>query len=200
MPSPHWQAGSATWLITESDPDNADVLFGLCDLGMGSPELGSVSRAELEEVRGRFGLPLEREVHRRQAPFGPRRGGAHAREDRVCICIGPRRICTYLANERNRKMKHMNALAAIVAVSLATSGTASVSGAQSGSNEDEAAIRKVIVEMTEGFNNHDGKAAARMYAPDARFVSVRGDMMNGQAGIEKGLSAILTSRAKNATQ
>jgi Protein of unknown function (DUF2958) len=58
------------------------VLFGLCDLGMGSPELSSVSRAELEEVRGRFGLPLEREVHRRQAAFGPRRDGARAREDR----------------------------------------------------------------------------------------------------------------------
>ena len=98
-------------------------------------------------------------------------------------------------------MKQINALAALVAVGLATFGTASMSGAQqTGGNEDEMAIRKVIVEMTEGFNNHDGKAAARMYAPDARFVSVRGDMMNGQAGIEKGLSAILSGRAKNATQ
>jgi uncharacterized protein (TIGR02246 family) len=54
--------------------------------------------------------------------------------------------------------------------------------------------------MTDGFNNHNGKAAARMYTRDARFVSVRGDMMNGQAAIEKGLSAILTTRAKNAAQ
>src|SRR6476660_6123704 len=73
-------------------------------------------------------------------------------------------------------MNQMNALAFIVAVSLAMLGTASMSAAQqAGSNEDEAAIRKVIVEMTEGFNNHDGEAAARMYTPDARFVSVRGD-------------------------
>ena len=79
-------------------------------------------------------------------------------------------------------MNQMNALAAIVAVSLATLGTTSMSGAQqAGSNEDEAAIRKVIVEMTDGFNNHDGKAAARMYTPDARVVSVRGDMMNGRS-------------------
>ncbi len=98
-------------------------------------------------------------------------------------------------------MNQMNAFAVIVAVCLTALGTASMSGAQqAGSNEDEAAIRKVIVEMTDGFNNHDGKAAARMYTGDARFVSVRGDMMNGQAGIEKGLSAILTTRAKNATQ
>jgi uncharacterized protein (TIGR02246 family) len=95
----------------------------------------------------------------------------------------------------------MNALAGTVAVSLLMFGTASMSRAQqSGSQEDEAAIRKVIVEMTDGFNAHDGKAAARMYAPDARFVSVRGDMMNGQPAIEKGLSSILSSRAKNATQ
>ena len=98
-------------------------------------------------------------------------------------------------------MNQMNAFTTIVAVSMAMLGTASISGAQQGgSYEDEVAIRKVIVEMTEGFNNHDGKAAARMYVPDAKFVSVRGDMMNGQAAIEKGLSAILTSRAKNATQ
>jgi uncharacterized protein (TIGR02246 family) len=106
----------------------------------------------------------------------------------------------YLADE-GAEMNQMNAFAVIVAVCLTALGTASMSGAQqAGSNEDEAAIRKVIVEMTEGFNNHDGKAASRMYSPDARFVSVRGDVMNGQAGIEKGLSAILTNRAKNATQ
>ena len=98
-------------------------------------------------------------------------------------------------------MNQMNALTVIVAVSLVTFGIASLSGAQQlGTADDEAAVRKVIVEMTDGFNDHDGKAAARMYTPDARLVSVRGDMMNGQAGIEKGLSAILTSRAKNATQ
>lgn len=97
-------------------------------------------------------------------------------------------------------MKRINAFAAILAVGLATSGTASISGAQqAGSNEDEAAIRKVIVEMTDGFNSHDGKAAARMYTADARFVSVRGDVMNGPAGIEKGLSAVFAARAKNAT-
>jgi DUF2958 family protein len=55
-------AGAATWLITESDPDNPDCLFGLCDLGMGSPELGSVLASELSSVRGRFGLPLERDL------------------------------------------------------------------------------------------------------------------------------------------
>ena len=43
--------GAATWLLTESDPDEPDTLYGLCDLGMGEPELGYVSRAELESIR-----------------------------------------------------------------------------------------------------------------------------------------------------
>jgi uncharacterized protein (TIGR02246 family) len=103
--------------------------------------------------------------------------------------------------DEGAEMNQINALVAIVAVGLAMLGTASMAGAQqAGGNEDEAAIRKVILEMTYGFNAHDGKAAARMYTPDARFVSVRGDMMNGQPAIERGLSSILTSRAKNATQ
>ena len=52
---------AATWLITEMMPDDPDVMFGLCDLGMGFPELGYVSLAELETVRGVFGLRIERD-------------------------------------------------------------------------------------------------------------------------------------------
>ena len=53
--------GAATWLITEASPDQPDILFGLCDLGMGFPELGSVSLGELQSVRGKLGLPIERD-------------------------------------------------------------------------------------------------------------------------------------------
>lgn len=52
-----------TWLLTELDPDDPDIAFGLCDLGMGFPELGSVSIAELEAVRGKLGLPIERDLN-----------------------------------------------------------------------------------------------------------------------------------------
>jgi hypothetical protein len=54
---------SATWLLTEIDPDDEDRAFGLCDLGQGFPELGYVSLAELQSVRGRLGLPIERDLH-----------------------------------------------------------------------------------------------------------------------------------------
>jgi len=56
-----YPAGAATWLITEADPDEPDILFGLCDLGHGFPELGSVRLSELESFAGRAGLRIERD-------------------------------------------------------------------------------------------------------------------------------------------
>ena len=50
-----------TWLLTELDPEDNDIAFGLCDLGVGCPELGYVSLSELASVRGILGLPIERD-------------------------------------------------------------------------------------------------------------------------------------------
>ncbi|CAH2398181.1 DUF2958 domain-containing protein [Mesorhizobium escarrei] len=55
-------AGPAIWLLTELDADG-DTLFGLCDLGFGFPELGSVSLAELESIKGPLGLGIERDLY-----------------------------------------------------------------------------------------------------------------------------------------
>src|SRR5579862_3984114 len=60
-------SGAATWLITEMIPDEPDILFGLCDLGLGHPELGYVSLSELQSVKGRLGLGIERDLS-----FAPR--------------------------------------------------------------------------------------------------------------------------------
>ena len=57
---------NATWLLTELDPDNPTLAFGLCDLGLGSPELGYVSLDEIASVRGPMGLPVERDQHYRE--------------------------------------------------------------------------------------------------------------------------------------
>lgn len=51
-----------TWLFTEMERDG-DTLFGLCDLGMQCPELGYASLIELEGVRSRMGLGVERDLH-----------------------------------------------------------------------------------------------------------------------------------------
>lgn len=52
--------GAGTWYITEYDPAQR-MFFGLCDLGY--PELGYVSQDELEGVRNRMGLGIERDMY-----------------------------------------------------------------------------------------------------------------------------------------
>lgn len=44
------QCSNATWLISEVDPDEV-LAFGLCDLGMGFPEMGSVSIEEITSIQ-----------------------------------------------------------------------------------------------------------------------------------------------------
>jgi hypothetical protein len=55
--------GGATWLLSELDPDDTDIAFGLCDLGMGFPELGNVRLSEIQSVSGPGGLRIERDRH-----------------------------------------------------------------------------------------------------------------------------------------
>jgi len=96
-------------------------------------------------------------------------------------------------------MKRATLLAAAAAIGL--SGFGLMSRAENvGRADDEDAIRKIVVVMTDAFNRHDAKAATQMYDPDARFVTVRGEVMDGQPAIEKGLASILGTRAKNASQ
>jgi len=57
--------GAATWLISEiKEHANGEVeMFGLCDLGHGSPELGYVLLSELDSLKGPFGLTIERDLY-----------------------------------------------------------------------------------------------------------------------------------------
>jgi len=52
-----YPAGAATWLLTEDE----DIATGLCDLGMGFPEFGTVRLSELSEFKGIGGLGIERD-------------------------------------------------------------------------------------------------------------------------------------------
>ena len=54
---------NATWLLSEAMPDDPDLMFGLCDLGMGFPELGYARLSEIQEVRGSLNLPPERDLY-----------------------------------------------------------------------------------------------------------------------------------------
>jgi len=58
----------ATWLLTELDPADGDTAYGLCDVGLGAPELAHVKLSDLEAVRGPNKLPVQRDLH-----FKPKR-------------------------------------------------------------------------------------------------------------------------------
>ena len=52
--------GASTWLVSEMSEDG--MMFGLADLGMGSPELGYIDFHELAGFRGPFSLGIERDT------------------------------------------------------------------------------------------------------------------------------------------
>jgi len=54
---------NCTWLITEIEPNN-DTMWGLCDIGHGFCEFGTVSLSELKTTRfPPFGLGVERDMY-----------------------------------------------------------------------------------------------------------------------------------------
>ena len=53
---------NCTWLLSELDPETQDIAFGLCDLGMGFPELGYVSLSEIKAAESTLRF-LERDHH-----------------------------------------------------------------------------------------------------------------------------------------
>lgn len=53
--------GAATWLVSEMDEDGR--MFGVADLGFGTPEMGYTDLAELKAIRLPFGLRIERDMH-----------------------------------------------------------------------------------------------------------------------------------------
>lgn len=54
---------ACTWLLTAIEPDEHDIAWGLCDIGFGFAEYGTVSLSEIAAVRGKLGLPVERDRH-----------------------------------------------------------------------------------------------------------------------------------------
>ena len=55
--------GACTWLLSQMYP-NGDTLYGLCDIGHGTPEMGTVSLSELKALRfPPFGLGVERDLY-----------------------------------------------------------------------------------------------------------------------------------------
>ena len=71
--------------------------------------------------------------------------------------------------------------------------------AQLGTPADEAAIRKILEMRNAAYNNHDAKALAATYAPDADLVTGTGRVISGRAAIEKNYVEAFAGVDKNAT-
>lgn len=53
----------AIWLLSALDPRDEDTAFGLCDLGLGHPDLCHVKLSELAGIRGPLDQHVMRDIH-----------------------------------------------------------------------------------------------------------------------------------------
>ncbi|MDP2141383.1 MAG: DUF2958 domain-containing protein [Gammaproteobacteria bacterium] len=53
----------ATWLLASLDPEDGDTAYGLCDIGIGLPALGTVRLSELASIAGPLQRPVERDLY-----------------------------------------------------------------------------------------------------------------------------------------
>ena len=60
---PEMDGVECTMLLTELDPEDGDTAFGLCDVGIGMPELGTVRISELASIVGPLKLPVARDLY-----------------------------------------------------------------------------------------------------------------------------------------
>ncbi len=85
--------GAGTWYATEYDPDRR-VFFGYVSIfGDHNDEWGSFNLDELQEIKGRLGLGIERDLYFQECPISaivPKAVG----EDKDCaICFHGTRNC-----------------------------------------------------------------------------------------------------------
>ncbi|CAN7686999.1 DUF2958 domain-containing protein [Cupriavidus necator] len=53
----------ATWLLAALDPADGDTAYGLCDVGIGMPELGHVKVSDLASIVGPLKRPILRDLY-----------------------------------------------------------------------------------------------------------------------------------------
>jgi uncharacterized protein (TIGR02246 family) len=64
-------------------------------------------------------------------------------------------------------------------------------------NTDEAAVRRIVRQVQDAWNAHDGKAFAAPFATDADYVVVNGMYAKGRDEIERGHTGIFTTIYKD---
>ncbi|HVF49953.1 MAG TPA: SgcJ/EcaC family oxidoreductase [Pyrinomonadaceae bacterium] len=92
-------------------------------------------------------------------------------------------------------------LALIVAAFVSLAGSESRAQTAQKQGADEASVRRIVQQLQDGWNAHDGRAFAAPFAADADYVVVNGMKLNGREAIEKGHTGIFTTiykESKNA--
>jgi uncharacterized protein (TIGR02246 family) len=69
--------------------------------------------------------------------------------------------------------------------------------AQTPAANDEQAIRKLVSDFVDAWNQHDAHAFAERFTEDADFTNVRGDSAHGRKAVEDFHAPMFASRFKN---
>lgn len=90
------------------------------------------------------------------------------------------------------------ALLALVVAALPGHGAvAAGAGATPEAGADEAAVRKIVQQVQDGWNAHDAKAFAAPFAANADYVIVNGMKIEGREAIENGHVGIFATIYKD---
>lgn len=87
--------------------------------------------------------------------------------------------------------------ASMIALSYPASASAGQQPRAGARSDDEAAIRKIVSRMQDGWNAGDGKAFASSFAPDADYVVINGMFIKGRDAIDAGHQRIFDTIYKN---
>jgi uncharacterized protein (TIGR02246 family) len=71
---------------------------------------------------------------------------------------------------------------------------------QTTSSHDEQAIRKLVTDFIDAWNQHDAHAFAQTFTEDADFTNVRGDSAHGRKAVEDFHAPMFATRFKNTHQ
>ncbi len=88
-------------------------------------------------------------------------------------------------------------LASISTVSYSVALSARQNSTSAARAEDEAAIRKIVSRIQDGWNKGDGNAFAAPFAEDADYVVINGMRIKGRSGIASGHQQIFDTIYKN---
>jgi uncharacterized protein (TIGR02246 family) len=93
--------------------------------------------------------------------------------------------------------QRINLLAAVVVAFMLVNVHVGDAQTSQNSNTDEAAIRKVVQQLQDGWNAHDAKTHAAAFAPDADYVVVNGSHDKGREEIQARHTQLFTGIYKN---